>query len=207
MSAHLETLRAPQPCPPPLLGEGPPRASPSAGCGPGACHLPPGSMSGFPNCLVSLSLLLEDKNILHYFLLTSSKAFTLKLSVTHLKFVLVYDMRQRPLSYFPLWIATKSYHSFPTIEMPLWLCNKFSCINRCFSTYLPLRDYHPILLAIALQFILSSNRAVPSHCPCSSIFYFFFSFPPSDALQYQFAKFHLNIQWIFFFRIILDLGS
>lgn len=93
--------------------------------------------------------------------------------------------------------------------MPLWLCDKFSCINRCFSTYLPLRDYHSILLAIALQvFILSSNRAIPSHCPCSSIFYFFFSFPPSEALQHQFAKFHLNIQWIFFFfRIILDLGS
>ena len=105
VSVNLEMLRAPPPCPPLLLGEGPPRASPSAGCGPGACHLPPGSMSGFPNCLISLSLL-EDKNILHYFLLTSSKAFTLKLSVTHLKFVFVYDMRQRPLSYFPLWIAT-----------------------------------------------------------------------------------------------------
>lgn len=91
--------------------------------------------------------------------------------------------------------------------MPLCLCNKFSCINRCFSTYLPLHDYHPILLAIDLQFILSSNRAIPSHCPCSSIFYFFFSFPPSDAFQHQFPKFHLNIQRTFFFRIILDLGS
>ena len=103
MSAHLEMFRAP---PPPLLGEGAPRASSSAGCEQGACHLPPGSMSGFSNCLGSLSLLLEDKNILHYFLLTSSEAFILKLSVTNLKFVFVCDMRQQSLNYFPPWIAT-----------------------------------------------------------------------------------------------------